>query len=66
MIERDLGLSIMRQAQLLSISRGSAYYQPKPVSDAELKLMRRVDELHLELLFTGARMLPDLVHGEGV
>lgn len=66
MIEREHALSIRRQAQLLSISRTSAYYRPKPVSDAELKLMRRVDELHLELPFAGARMLRDLLRGEGV
>jgi putative transposase len=54
-IERDHALSIKRQAQLLSISHASAYCRPKPVSDAELKLMRRVDELQLELPFAGAR-----------
>ena len=66
MIEHDHALSIKRQAQLLSISRASAYYQPRPVSDAELTLMRRVDELDLELPFAGARMLRDLLRGEGV
>ena len=65
MIEHDHALSIKRQAQLLSISRSSAYYQPRPVSDAELKLMRRIDELHLELSFAGARMLRDLLRGKG-
>ena len=67
MIERDHAqLSIKRQAQLLSISRASTYYKPKPVNDAELKLMRRIDELHLEFPFAGARMLRDLLRGEGV
>ena len=57
MIDRDHDLSITRQAELLGMSRGSVYYLPRPVSDADLVLMRRIDELHLEHPFMGARML---------
>ena len=66
MIDREHTLSITRQAEALGISRGSVYYLPRPVSDADLKLMRRIDELHLELPFAGARMLRDLLRAEGV
>lgn len=66
MIERYHALPIKRQAELVSISRGSAYYRTKPVSAADLELMRRIDELHLELPFAGARMLRDLLRGEGI
>ena len=66
MIDRSHDLPIRRQAELVNISRGSAYYTVKPVSDDDLKLMRRIDELHLELPFAGARMLRDLLRGEGV
>lgn len=66
MIDRSHDLPIRRQAELVNISRGSAYYTAQPVSDGELKLMRRVDELHLELLFSGARMPRDLLRGEGI
>lgn len=66
MIDRGHDLPISRRARLVNISRGSAYYRPKPVSDGDLKLMRRIDELHLELPFAGARMLRDLLRGEGV
>ena len=59
MIDRDHTLSITRQAALLGISRGSVYYLPRPVSEADLALMRRIDELHLEHPFMGARMLRD-------
>ena len=48
MIDRDHELSITRQAKLLEISRGTVYYLPRPVSPADLALMRRLDELHLE------------------
>ena len=57
MIEREHELSITRQAKLLGISRGTVYYLPRPVSPADLALMRRIDELHLEHPFMGARML---------
>jgi putative transposase len=66
MIDPSHDLSIRRQAELVNISRGSAYYTAVLVSDADLKLMRRIDELHLELPFAGARMLRDLLRGEGV
>jgi hypothetical protein len=44
---------------LLNVSRGSVYYLPKPVSQVDLALMRRIDELHLKHPFMGARMLRD-------
>ena len=65
MIDRTHPLPITRQAQIVNISRGSVYYESEPVSDADLKLMRRIDELHLELPFAGARMLRDLLRAEG-
>jgi putative transposase len=65
MIDREHDLPITKQAEVLSISRGSVYYLPRPVSDADLKLMRRLDELHLELPFAGSRMLRHLLAAEG-
>ena len=65
MIDRTHPLPITRQAQIVNISRGSVYYENQPISDADLKLMRRIDELHLELPFAGARMLRDLLRAEG-
>jgi putative transposase len=65
MIRRDHELSIRRQATLLGISRGSVYYEPCPVSEADLKLMRRMDEIHLERPFMGSRMLRDVLNREG-
>lgn len=65
MIQPDHQLSIKRQAGLLNIARVGAYYVPRPVSDAEPALMRRIDWLHLEHPFAGARMLRDLLRCEG-
>jgi putative transposase len=66
MINRDHKLSITRQANLLNISRGTVYYLPQPISPADLALMRRIDELHLEHPFMGARMLRDQLARQGV
>ena len=57
MIDRSTELSLTRQVRLLGISRGSIYYRPLPVSEADLGLMNRIDRLHLELPFAGSRML---------
>ena len=65
MIERKHKLSIAWQAKALGISRGSVYYQLHPVSDADLALMRRIDELYLDYPFAGSRMLKDLLVGKG-
>jgi len=66
MIDRTHPLPVVRQAQLLGISRGSVYYLPKPPSAADLALMRRIDELHLAYPFAGSRMLRDLLNAEGI
>src|SRR5262249_31825094 len=65
MIDRSHRLALTKQAALLGISRGSVYYEPTPVSDADLALMRRLDELHLEFPFAGARMLRGLLAAAG-
>ena len=65
MIDRTHALPITRQAEIVNISRGSVYYESEPISGADLTLMRRIDELHLELPFAGARMLCDLLRAEG-
>ena len=54
-----------RQAELLDLSRSNVYYLPRPVSEADLALMRRIDELHLNFPFAGARMLRDMLKLEG-
>jgi putative transposase len=66
MIDRTHRLSVARQAKLLGFSRGSVYYLPRPVSDVDLVLMRRIDELHLDYPFAGSRMLQGLLKAEGL
>jgi putative transposase len=65
MIDRAHDLPIRKQAEALNISRGCVYYLPRPVSDADLAIMRRLDRLHLEYPFAGSRMLRGLLAAEG-
>ncbi|MBA3324101.1 MAG: IS3 family transposase [Rhodobacteraceae bacterium] len=65
MIDRSHELPLTGQAKVLGISRGSVYYLARPTSDADLVLMRRIDELHLEHPFAGSRMLRDMLKAEG-
>ena len=65
MIDRSHDLPITKQAKVLNVSRGSVYYLPRAPSTADLALMRRMDELHLDFPFAGSRMLRDLLSAEG-
>lgn len=65
MIDRSHALPLSRQAEELGISRTSLYDQPQPVPAADLAVMLRMDELHLEFPFAGSRMLRDLLTAEG-
>jgi putative transposase len=60
MIDRNDKLPVARQCQILELARSTAYYQPQPESPEDLALMRRIDELHLEMPYAGARMLSRL------
>ena len=66
MIDRGHNLPLGRQAELLGLRRSTLDYWPRPVPAAELAIMRRIDELHLDYSFAGSRMLRDLLRGEGV
>lgn len=65
MIDRKHKLSVVRQASLLGISRGSVHYLPRPTPEADLVLMRRMDELDLDYPFAGSRMLQALLKRDG-
>lgn len=66
MVERPgVDLSVRRQCALLNLAR-SGVYRPKLVIDADdLALMRRIDELHLELPFYGSRRMTFELNEEG-
>lgn len=66
MIDKDDRLPITRQCQLLDINRSTVYYRPTPVSDEDLALMRRIDEMHLERPFLGSRRIRDWLEEKGI
>jgi putative transposase len=65
MIDRSAKLSVSEQCEGLGLNRTGVYYTPRAVSEADLKLMRRIDELHLEQPFYGARKLAKQLQREG-
>jgi putative transposase len=54
-----------RRCTLLEVPRSTAYYQPKPVSDDDLLVMRLIDEIHLRLPFYGSRRIRDELETQG-
>jgi putative transposase len=66
MIDRGDKLTVKRQCELLDLNRTGVYYTPRPVSEKDLQLMRRIDELHLQHPFYGARRLAKQLEREGL
>ncbi len=66
MIDCTHDLPVTRQFQILKLARSTAYYTPQPVSDSDLKVMCRIDELHLEHpFFADRRMLREIQRRAG-
>ena len=61
MIDPTSQLSVNRQARMLGISRSCVDYQPRPISTADLKMMYRIEKLHMEPPFAGSLMLQGLL-----
>jgi putative transposase len=66
MIARGSVLSVTRQAKLLAISRSSVYYRPKPASQEEIDLLKRLDKLFTENPMYGSRRLQQMLKREGI
>ena len=58
-------LSIVRQCELLKISRSLYYYEPKGEGELNLNLMRRIDEQFLETPFYGSRQMARHLRRQG-
>ena len=65
MVDRSHQLPVAQQCQLLSLNRSTLYYRPKSVSEADLRLMWRMDEMHLKRPFYGSRRICDWLQDEG-
>jgi putative transposase len=67
LVEReDHAVALGTQADLLSLSRASLYYQARPASQEEVAIKHRLDELYTEHPFLGSRKLVTLLHEEGI
>lgn len=65
LVEREGGeLSLKSQAELLSISRSSLYYQPVPPTAEEIKLKHRIDEIYTRYPFYGSRRIRAILNRE--
>jgi len=65
MIQTAHALPVSRRCALLDVARSTSYYRPQPVSDADLRLMRLIDKIHLELPFYGSRRLAGELEDRG-
>lgn len=66
LLEREkAAVPLLVQADLLSVSRASLYYQPAPPDTTELLLKRRIDEIYTESPFYGARKRAEQLQQEG-
>ena len=62
LVERDRReLSLQQQAELLSLSRSSLYYQAAPPSAEEIAIKHRLDELYTQYPFYGSRKMTRLL-----
>jgi putative transposase len=64
-IHAEHELSKTRRCELLDVARSTAYYRPEPVSEADLALMRLIDEIHLQWPFYGSRRIRDELEDRG-
>ena len=59
-------LSVSRQCEMAGVSRSSYYYQPTPISQEELELMRKIDELYLQNPSSGSRTIVRQLDRQGI
>ncbi len=61
----DPEVPVVTQCRLLKVARSTLYYRPVPVSEDDLAVMRRMDELHLAWPFYGSRRMAAVLRREG-
>lgn len=65
MIDKKADLSVKKQCKLLNIARSTAYHTPKPLSDEDLRLMKEIDAIHMELPYYGSRRIAWVLRQKG-
>lgn len=66
MIDPGEKLSVVRQCELLEVARSSYYYQPRPMPEADLEMMGKIDTIHLARPFLGSRRIADELADDGL
>lgn len=67
LVEREGSeLPLSQQAELLSISRSSLYYQPRKPSAEEIAIKHRIDAIYTQSPFYGSRKIAAQLQREGV
>ena len=64
-IHEQHALSRTRRCERLDVARSSAYYRREPVNEADLVVMRLIDEIHLQWPFYGSRRMRDALEERG-
>jgi putative transposase len=65
MVDRKDPLPVVRQCQLLAVPRSTFYYRCQSVPEADLALMRLIDECHLKHPYYGSRRIRDWLEDRG-
>lgn len=58
-------LSLRKQCLLLEINRSSYYYEPKPIDDETLAIMRLVDKIYTDHPYFGSRQVSNYLRLKG-
>lgn len=65
MLEPGHEISLLKQCQLMGLSRSTAYYKPLPMKAEELELMKLIDRQYLKTPFYGSRSMAKHLRREG-
>ena len=63
-MDKDHSLSTRRQCVLLSLHRSTSYYQPAPISEGDLAIMRLIDKEYIRHPFYGSRKMQVWLQGQ--
>jgi len=66
MVTKSHKVPVSTQCHLLELNRSTVYYQASEVSEADLKVMRQIDQFHLRYPFYGSRRIRDRFEDKGM
>jgi putative transposase len=64
-MESNIGISIKKQCELLSVARSSYYFEPAMETDFNLELMREIDKIYTEIPAYGSRRITEQLIRQG-